>query len=312
MKRNLFEISDNNRRYYGGDQSWYSSNTRAMGGCGSVAAANVLRALSQRSRIFNEAVKHSKLPTVCKKALLLPVADKDDYETLMTGIYNTMRAVEIFPLNRIYDRSNRQAKIFKVIKPNSGRSSIGFVWGLMSFAKKFGVRIKKHMLPTAFCDGTSALSFIKEGLRHSGAVVILTSFNRHGLLMHESSAMASDAAIKRGLGQGATQCTMGAKCSEGVCEIGGNSWKSEMKCHFATITDVIEKEGVPTKLLITTWGCPAEIDYDELVGSWKSIKAYESTLFYFTPAQSVNIYKEIFETVILFFTGLYNSVRRRA
>lgn len=295
MRRNYFDIKDlNDKHYYGGDQTWYSSNTKYQGGCSSVAAANVLRALFQTNPSLKKQSQESKdIPPVYKKALINTTAMKDDFEVLMVGVYKVIRAIEIFPINLIYDKYPRDTKFFKKIKANHGRSCLGFVKGILKFAKKLGIKLNTHMLPTAFCEYDRALDFIKEGLDRSGSVVILTSFNAHNLNMYDYGAMKDFVE------------------SKDKNAVPGSTYDAKMKCHFATITDVIENNDEDVSLLITTWGRPALVDYNELNNSWKSIKAYESSLFYFTYDEEIGIFKQLVSTVVGFVKGTLSSIIRK-
>lgn len=320
---NLFEIIDEKgTKYYGGDQSWYSSNTRALGGCGSVAGANVIRALVHKNRDLNVHVrKTARISPDIKRALLNRQPTKDDYELLMTDVYHVMGAVELFPLNVMYDRAPRDTKIYKTLRTNSGRSSIGFVRGMLKYAKRCNIALKSHMLPTAFCNPDKALSFIKEGIEKSGAVVILTSFNMHNLHMHRADGLyyanedipelKMPSYGSKDLNSANEESTSeeirkpeDMKKQKKRAAFSDGGWNWEMKCHFATITDVIDKMGTPY-LLITTWGKPAEVNFDELVHSWKSFKAYESSLFYFTSDESSKVLKGTVSAVIKFFAGIF-------
>ena len=206
---------------------------------------------------------------------------------LMTGVYETMRAFEIFPLNKIYDRKERNNKFFQIVKPNTGRSSIGFIHGVLRFAKKLGLYLTCNALPTAFVNKETALSYISEGLKKSGAVVILTSYNKHSLKTYSPSS--------------SQQISAGniANCPCG---------NTDMKCHFATITGIIDDS-----LIITTWGRIATIDIDELIKSWHSIKAWESTLFYFEPASDkYQTYRSILLSPVPFIKGIIQAIIRKS
>ena len=276
--------------YYGGDQGWYSSNTRAMAGCGSVAAANSLRALCRRDKKAYHAVRSNKrMPLEVRRALLSPKCDKEDFLMLMTGIYETMRSFEIFPLNMIYDRCHRNAKFFKYVKANTGRGSIGFISGVLRFAKKIGLILKCDSLSTAFCDKKTALDFIREGINKTGSVVILTSYNKHSLKTYPASAMTRMSPDMQA--PFVPSSSYGTAC---------------MKCHFATITGINGDD-----LIISTWGRVATADVDELIASWHSIKAWESTLFYFSPCDRVTGRRSILTSWVPFVKGILQAIIRR-
>lgn len=244
----------NGDSYYGGDQNWYSSNTRAMGGCGSVAGANALRALIRTNLAVMDVVNNNTfIPKQIKDALCSDKPSKEDYTLLMTGVYSVMGAVTLYPLNVIYDRKERGTKLFQIIRPNQGQLNSGFIIGVIRFAQRFGINIAVKSLNTVYCDEQKARDFIKKGLEEAGAVVMLTSFNKHSAQIYPGST------------------DLDKKLSGG--------YSANIKSHFVTITD-IDDEGI----LLTTWGKPARCDFNEVVKSWQSIKAFEATLMYVTPS----------------------------
>lgn len=285
---NLLTIKDDKGLdYYGGDQDWYSSNSRAMAGCSSVAGANVLRSLARINSDCFKVIKQNNMSLPVKHALISSKCLKDDFLMLMTGVYETMKAFEIFPLNKIYDRKERNNKFFSIVKPNTGRSSIGFIQGVLLFAKKLGLFLTCNALPTAFVSKDVGLDFIKTGLEKSGAVVILTSYNKHSIKTYSPTYSEQ---IESG------------KVEKCPC---GNA---NMKCHFATITGITDKS-----LIITTWGRIATIDIDELIDSWHSIKAWESSLFYFEPTPDRSkMYRALLMSPVPFIKGIVQAILRKS
>lgn len=300
MKENilLFKNPETNiEEHYGGNQDWYSSNTRAMAGCSSVAAANCLRSLCLTDKVCYTSVKNNKtIPLPIKKALISSKCIKNDFLMLMTGIYEVMRAMEIFPLNRIYDRKERDNKFFKIVKPNNGRSSIGFITGLLRYAKRIGLYLKSEVLPTAFVTKERAIEFIDKGLDLTGSVVILTSYNKHPLKLFHPTMMKSLFTNMPDTKVLENETFNDCPCAE-----------TSMKCHFATITGRCGNE-----VMISTWGKIATVSLDELVGSWHSLKAWESTLFYFTPSDKSTMYTCLFKSWIPFVKGIAQAICRRS
>ena len=266
---------------YGGNQLWFSSNTRALGGCGSVAGANVLRALARNDAGFGAQIKGSKIiPASVKDALCSDNPGHEAFSLLMTGVYETMGSFEIFPLNRIYDRVQRSSKVFTRLKSTLGLTNVGFIIGIIRFARKFGLDIRVNYIPAAFLDKEEARAFIKEGLKASGAVVMLTCFNRiNARLFKEDSDLDN-------------------KLSDG--------WDSPIKSHFVTITDMDLD-----RLLITTWGKPGVIDFNELAGSWQSVRAYEASLLYIMPCSHKEATSCMLGAWKLFMEGIGHSIIRR-
>ena len=265
---------------YGGDQRWFSSNTRALGGCGSVAGANVLRCLARCDKEFVDAIRTSgKIPAQIKDALCSDNPGHENFSLLMTGVYETMGSFEIFPLNRIYDRKERSSKVFTRLKSTFGLTNVGFIIGIIRFARKMGLDITVEYKACAFMSKEEAREFIKEGLKKSGAVVLLTCRNTHNARLFKA-----DSDLEKRLAGGSD---------------------SAIKSHFITITDI---DG--DRLLITTWGKPGIIDLNELAGSWRSIRAYEASLMYILPGSRKEATSCMMGAWKLFMAGIGHSIAR--
>ena len=266
---------------YGGDQRWFSSNTKAAGGCGSVAGANALRSLARVNKDFRDQIIRSKtIPAPVKDALCSVNPGHESFPLLMTGVYETMGSFEIFPLNLIYDRRERSSKLFSRLKSTLGLTNTGFIIGIIRFARKFSIDLTVRSCPAAFLSKEKAKEFISEGLKESGAVVLLTCRNRHNARL-----FAADADLDTKLIDGSD---------------------SPVKSHFTTITDM---DG--DRLLITTWGKPGIVDLNELAGSWRSIKAYEASLMYLLPASRKEATSAMFGAWKLFMAGIGHALVRR-
>ncbi len=269
------------RPCYGGDQLWFSSNTRALGGCGSVAGANALRALARNNPAFCDTVRSSKIiPAPVKDALCSDNPGHESFSLLMTGVYETMGSLEIFPLNRIYDRTDRSSKVFRTLKSTLGLTNTGFIIGLIRFARKMSLDISVRSVSAAFLSKDEAREFIKTGLKESGAVVMLTCRNRHNVRLFRQDS----------------------DLSEKLCD----GWDSPIKSHFVTITDMDLD-----RLLITTWGKPGVVDFNELAGSWQSIKAYEASLMYIVPSTKKEATSCMLGAWKLFMSGIGHALIRR-
>ena len=269
------------KRSYGGDQRWFSSNTKAAGGCGSVAGANALRALAGADEEFRRKIKESRtMPVQLKNALCSADPGHEDFPLLMTGVYETMGSIEVFPLNHIYDRSPRSSKVFSRIKSTFGLTNAGFIIGIIRFARKFSIDIMVKSMPAAFLTKEKAREFITEGLRSSGAVVMLTCRNRHNARLFPADA------------------DLGRKLTDGN--------DSQIKSHFTTITDIDLD-----RLLITTWGRPGVVDLNELAGSWQSVKAFEASLMYIKPCTRKESDASMLRAWPLFFSGIGHALIRR-
>lgn len=231
----LVQDETTGQKYYGGNQSWFELNTRARSGCGHVAGINSFLTLTGGFPI-----------------------EKSKYITLMNEMYRTMGAIEVPILNRIYNKSSRDAKFFKKITPNFGQCTPGYILGMLRYSKKHGLRLKPHLHLTFLCSHKKGLDFIRDGLKKNGCVTMLTSHNRHPLTVYSDNTSASSTP---------------------------SDYKGGMKNHFVTITDIEENQG-RVKLLISTWGRIASVDYDDLVRSWHRPGALQSAMFYFTPRNS--------------------------
>ena len=270
--------------YYGGNQEWYKSNTRAYAGCGSVACANMLRILAHKyPDWFEKKDVDRELSGLTGDELY-----KDDFISFMGNIYKSMLVHELPLVRSIYDACGRSNKVFKyVIKPSFGMSINGFIRGSLKYARSRGVLLHVRALPTAFCPYEKGLDFIKEGIEKGGCVVMLTALNRHPLKLYSGKT--------------------------GEIE-GGYDLKKGVRSHFMTITDLIDTNDDGPLVKITTWGRVATVPYKKLNRSWQKIRAYTSCLYYFTPAQSEAVVRaDIRNSTILciqaVFKGLFGWIR---
>lgn len=276
---------DKGNSYYGGDQSWFSSNTHALAGCSSVSGANVLRMLARTNSDFNKDIENShKIPSQVKSAICSQKANREFFDILMTGMYKTMGAMEVFPFNRIYDKKERNSKFLFHIPPNMGQTNTGFIIGIIRFARKMGVNISVKHFNTAFASKENARKFIEEGLQKAGSVVMLTSYNKHPVRIYPA-----------------------ASNFDKPLEAQPGSYDASIKCHFTTITDI---DG--DRLLITTWGKPAVGDMNVITKSWKSIKAFESTLMYIEPSTKKESNISLLLSFVPFVKGILQTIIRHA
>lgn len=233
MENNDFLVRDNDtgRAYFGGNQSWFKRNTQARSGCSSIAALNSFLHLTNA----------------------FPM-DKASYVKCMDEMYKTMGAFEVPIIRRLYDKKTT-SKIFKIIPPSFGQSTIGYIIGMLRFASHRKVKLKFHLFPSFLHSRSKGLKFIRRGLKENGAVTLLTARNRHPLTLY--SALRS-------------------------INSGGEDLKGGMRNHFVTITGIDESTD-KLRLIVSTWGRIATIDYDELVKSWHKPGALLSSMIYFTP-----------------------------
>ncbi len=249
---------DTGTRYYGGNQAWFPRNTQTYAGCGVVASANAMRALlCKYPKCYEEAESLLKL-------LGSVIITKAEYISVISDMYKRMFIAEVPLANFIYDKRELDygKKLFKHIPPSLGMSASSVVRGLLRYAKNNGVLLHDVYLSALFVEYEKGLDFIKQGLERCGAVVLLTSFNRHPLTLYRGKAGDIRDAVSM----------------------------TDMRTHFATITDVFEKDGEPV-IKLSTWGRVATIPYKKLHESWQKRRAYVSALFYFVPERSRAMYR---------------------
>lgn len=233
--------------YYGGNQSWFESNTRARAGCGPVSGANILLMLARDHQELAHGLNVKMDPD--------GQITKDEYMKFLNAVYDVMGTWEIPVLRKIYDRCKRDNAFFQKISPNNGRSICGYLRGVLRFAIEHGLYLQGHTFPAAHNDPKKGYQFIQEGLRQAGAVALLTSYNKHSLTLFRGEY----------------------PCTEKPYQT-----KDPMQNHFVTITGITPDK----KLYVSTWGRIALIEYSELAASWNSRKALDSALMYFTVTDS--------------------------
>ena len=247
---------DTGKKYYGGDQEWYASNTQAFAGCGSVACANMLRSFAHKyPGSFDDEKVSANLRSLTRDKYY-----KDDFLDFMNSIYASMTVFEIPLVRRLYDVSSRGHVLFKrLLIPSLGMGIGGFIRGSLKYCSDRGLKLHAHALPTAFCPYNRGLDFIRRGLDECGSVVMLTALNRHPLKLYAGAS--------------------------GELERGYES-RNGVRSHFMTITGIAyDEEGAPV-IKLSTWGRIATVPYDKLNRSWQLSRAYTSCLYYFTPAGS--------------------------
>ncbi|MCR4655108.1 MAG: hypothetical protein K5770_02595 [Lachnospiraceae bacterium] len=245
-------------RYYGGDQAWFERGSQNFAGCGVVASANALRALLCK---YPGAYKQAEGKL---KLLGNVVLTRDEYTSVIKELYSKMLVAELPVVSQIYDRRKMPygSKLLKVIPPSFGMSASSVVRGVLKYARKHGVLLHDAYLPALYTDYDRGLDFIRKGLFESGAVILMTSFNKHSLTLYRGKA-------------GETK------------DIAATSF---MKSHFATITDILYDDGEPV-IKLSTWGRVATIPYKQLHESWQKRRAYVSSLIYFIPERSKARYR---------------------
>jgi len=275
---NFISVYDPNtdKMYYGGNQSWFLSNTRARAGCGPVSATNILLCFAKNNPLIA-----TKLKIQFEQGTIITM---QNYLFFMNDVYETMKTWEVPILRKIYDRCKRNNAFFQKISPNNGRSICGYIRGTLKYASKHALYLKSHALPASFCDYEHALYFIKQGLSETGCVGMLTSYNQHSLTLLPEDCRSIDAS---------------------------SSIKKTMQNHFVTITGMIP--GDSPKLLVSTWGRIALIDYSELFISWQSRKALDSALIYFTSdASQEDTQKSIKDAAQVLCAAIFQTIFKKS
>ena len=254
----LIVDEDTGAKYYGGDQAWFERNTMTFAGCGVVAAANTMRALlCKYPKVYETAAGQLK-------SLGNVIITKAEYISIINDMYKKMFVAELPLANKLYDSREVAygSKLFKHIPPSFGMSASSVVRGLLRYAKKNGVLIHDVYLSASYIDYDTGLDFIKQGLTKNGAVILLTSFNKHPLTLYRGKAGDTSQSVS----------------------------VSSMRTHFATITDIIYEQDEPV-IKISTWGRVATISYQKLHETWQKRRAYVSALIYFVPERSKAMYR---------------------
>ena len=87
----MFYVIDakTSKQFYGGDQGWFVSNTRAYAGCGPVAAANMWITLLKKHPQLIKPSSQTLLQPAPKQSYSanVPSCDKNTYMDLMNNLY---------------------------------------------------------------------------------------------------------------------------------------------------------------------------------------------------------------------------------
>ncbi|MCR5789759.1 MAG: hypothetical protein K6G83_07710 [Lachnospiraceae bacterium] len=243
---------DTGEQFYGGRQAWFERHTMTFAGCGVVAAANAMRVLLCMNPKLYESAK-GKLSILGNV-----IVTKAEYTDVINDMYRHMFVMEIPGINLLYDKGNYPygSKMFKFLAPSYGMTAASVIRGLLRYAKNNGILLHHRYLSAAYVDYDRGLAFIKEGLKQSGAVILMTCYNRHPITLHQGKTVS----------------------------------QSSMKTHFATITGVTEENGEPV-IRLSTWGKLATVPYRTLHESWQKRRAYASALFCFLPETSKALYR---------------------
>lgn len=236
--------AENNRVYFGGDQTWFTRNTAFAGGCGPVAAANVLTVYADQ---------HPE----CQEDLSIAINEKhfipqEDYLSLLDQIYRIMHPMEVPVIRRIYDHVSRANKVFNKIPVTFGVNILQYILGVKRFAKRHYIYLHHRSLSTMFCGYMRGLTFIKLALANGYPITLLVTGSPVPYILYDLPYFQ-----------------------------GGH--EKALKHHFVTITDIRESanNNASPELVITTWGKTGTISYTDLHRSWRSPRAFGSAMVYF-------------------------------
>lgn len=231
-------------KHYGADQNWFLRKEQQAGGCGPIAAANVLASLAAQNK---KMAAKLNLRFQAGEANIL----QKDFLILMNRVYNTMPILETPTINKKLGKENKE--ILKMNIPASlGTDGASFLNGIIAFGNQNGIALKSHIFIASYTQYRSGLLFIQKALIKGLPIVLLTARNAHPLWKYNSRSINLD--------------------------------KKEvelLKSHFVTIVGIRNTEISP-QLLVSTWGHIAVIDYRQLWESWQNFSAMGAGMFYFT------------------------------
>lgn len=144
----FIEVKDEQNTYYGGDQEWFGFTVGMLGGCGTVAAANIVAYMTGDKM------------------------DKTEYVLLMNDMYHYVKPHKIpfLPKNR---------------KPWRGFGwtigvwpSIHLIWGMQRYAKTHRMKLRPVRIS---CKRTKEelVEYIREGLAKDCPIAMLIGWNYH-------------------------------------------------------------------------------------------------------------------------------------
>lgn len=236
--------AENNHIYFGGDQDWFTRNTASKGGCGPIAAANILTVYADQHPEYQE-----DLDISINEKHFIP---QEDYLSLLNQIYRKMHPMEVPVIRRIYDHASRDSKLFSRIPVTFGVNFPQFVLGVKRFVKAHCIQLHSRSLSTLFCGYMRGLTFMKLALANGYPIVLLITASPVSCTLYDLPYFQ-----------------------------GGHTQK--LKHHFITITDIKENSdpSASPELVFTSWGKTGTLSYADLHRSWRSPRAFGSAMVYF-------------------------------
>jgi hypothetical protein len=147
--------------YYGGDQDWFSRYTQDFGGCGPVAAANILAYMAMTDPELAELYDYDTKNIT-----------KADFEKFMEEVYEYVTPLEMPILSNMSDKKGSRVGI-----PSFGVVSLDdFTKGIEKFSQSKGINLKSNWSDEKVTFD-NAVSYIREGLKKNKPVALLNVFN---------------------------------------------------------------------------------------------------------------------------------------
>lgn len=154
--------------YYGGNQDWYRKYTQISGGCGPVAASNIVAYFALYK---NDAEKLFKNDT--------NVVKQSDYVKLMNIMYKYVNPNEVPVLNVISDIRKDDIRFGKMRIP--GTTGVWplskFANGVVKYADKMGVELEANIYENNDISLEDAVNKIKESLKSDSPVALFNGFD---------------------------------------------------------------------------------------------------------------------------------------
>lgn len=263
-------MDENGNLYYGGDQAWFAESVasprrsiESFSGCGIVSAADMLA-----SYAYTDEGLAGRLEL---RFHLDGSISKESFVALMRAAYHDIGTMELPGYAKRYragryayeekakraaERRNTGKKKNDPVPPSLGVWGGRYLTGTVRLAKKYGLKLTPHALPTLYAGYDEGLDFITKGLAAGSPVDIFTTFNVHTMAVYD-----------KGYGIAAKK-------------------RQNRQHHVVAVAVYDDAQTGDTEILVSTWGRLASISYRELHESWQTRKAVASGLYWFAPTNS--------------------------
>lgn len=159
----FIEVLDGRYVHYGGNQLWFKPNRVGMlGGCGSVAAANLLAYLARNNDEYKRLYQYD-----------LKNMSKEEFIRHMCEVYDYVTPIKVYrPIRRLKILGDR-------IPITLGLPTLSMLAsGIKKFAKSRKTDLTLHTMFGSL-NTEKAIQFIVEGLRSGSPVLLLICLNRN-------------------------------------------------------------------------------------------------------------------------------------